>query len=52
MRGAFGISFRSEELLNLGAEELSDPVRRDFAIQYGESFGGDVDVWIRRAGTW
>lgn len=45
MRGAFGMSFRSESLLNLGAEELGDAVRRDFAIQYGESFGGDVDVW-------
>ena len=30
--------------LNLAAEELGDAIRRDFAIQYGESFAGDVDV--------
>ena len=45
MRAAIGVSFRTEELLNLGAEELSDAIRRDVAIQYGESFGGDVEVW-------
>ncbi len=45
LQAAAGISFRSEELLNLAAEELGAAVRRDFAIQYGESFGGDVDVW-------
>ncbi|HZL92712.1 MAG TPA: TonB-dependent receptor, partial [Vicinamibacterales bacterium] len=44
MRGAFGISLRSESLANIAAEELGDAVRRDFAIQYGESFAGDVDV--------
>ena len=44
MRAAIGVSFRTEELVNLGAEELSDAVRRDVAIQYGESFAGDVDV--------
>lgn len=44
IRAAFGISFRSEELVNLAAEELGDAIRRDFAIQYGESFAGDVDV--------
>jgi outer membrane receptor protein involved in Fe transport len=44
MRGAFGISLRSETLANIAAEELGDPLRRDFAIQYGESFAGDVDV--------
>lgn len=44
LKAAAGVSFRSEELLNLAAEELGDAVRRDFAIQYGESFGGDVDV--------
>jgi outer membrane receptor protein involved in Fe transport len=43
-KAAAGISFRSEELLNMAAEELGDAVRRDFAIQYGESFAGDVDV--------
>ena len=45
IRGAFGASFRSEGLLNLAAEELGDALRRDFAIQYGDSFAGDVDVW-------
>ena len=44
MRAAIGVSFRTEELLNLGAEELSDAVRRDVAIQYGESFAGEVEV--------
>jgi outer membrane receptor protein involved in Fe transport len=44
-QAAAGISFRSEELANIAAEELGDAVRRDFAIQYGESFAGDVDVW-------
>ena len=44
LRAAGGVSFRSEELLNMAAEELGDAVRRDFAIQYGESFAGDVDV--------
>jgi iron complex outermembrane recepter protein len=45
LQAAAGISFRSEELANIAAEELGDAVRRDFAIQYGESFAGDVDVW-------
>ena len=44
MRAAVGISFRTEELINLGAEELSDAIRRDVAIQYGESFAGEVEV--------
>jgi outer membrane receptor protein involved in Fe transport len=44
LQAAAGISFRSEELLNLAAEELGDATRRDFAIQFGESFAGDVDV--------
>jgi outer membrane receptor protein involved in Fe transport len=44
LQAAAGISFRSEELANIAAEELGDAIRRDFAIQYGESFAGDVDV--------
>jgi outer membrane receptor protein involved in Fe transport len=44
LRAAAGISFRSEELENIAAEELDPAVRKDFAIQYGESFAGDVDV--------
>src|SRR5688572_1160215 len=44
LKAAAGVSFRSEELSNLAAEELGDAIRRDFAIQYGESFAGDVDV--------
>ena len=44
LKAAAGVSFRSEELSNIAAEELGDAVRRDFAIQYGESFAGDVDV--------
>ncbi len=43
IRAAAGISFRKESISNVGAEELG-PLRTDFAIQYGESFGGDVDV--------
>lgn len=44
LRAAFGASFRSEELQNIAAEELGDAIRRDFAIQFGETFAGDVDV--------
>jgi outer membrane receptor protein involved in Fe transport len=44
LKAAAGVSFRSEDLQNIAAEELGDAVRRDFAIQYGETFAGDVDV--------
>ena len=30
--------------LQLAAEELDPAVRKDFAIQYGETFAGEVDV--------
>jgi outer membrane receptor protein involved in Fe transport len=44
IRAAAGVSFRSESLENIAAEELDPAVRKDFAIQYGETFAGDVDV--------
>ena len=44
IRAAAGVSWRSEALDNIAAEELGAAVRKDFAIQYGETFAGDVDV--------
>jgi iron complex outermembrane recepter protein len=44
IQAAGGVSFRSESLDNIAAEELGPAVRKDFAIQYGETFAGDVDV--------
>jgi iron complex outermembrane recepter protein len=44
IRAAAGISWRSESLDNIAAEELDPAVRKDFAIQYGETFAGVVDV--------
>jgi iron complex outermembrane recepter protein len=44
IRAAAGFSYRTESIANLAAEELPDYERLDFLIQYGESFGGKVDV--------
>jgi outer membrane receptor protein involved in Fe transport len=44
LRAAAGVSFRSEALDNIAAEEVPPAIRKDYAIQYGESFAGDVDV--------
>jgi iron complex outermembrane receptor protein len=41
---AAGIEFRNEELANRVAGEEDDPVRIDIVAQYGDAFGGDVDV--------
>jgi outer membrane receptor protein involved in Fe transport len=44
IRAAAGVSWREESLENRAAEELDPAVRKDFAIQYGESFDGVVEV--------
>jgi outer membrane receptor protein involved in Fe transport len=44
IRAAAGVSWREESLENRAAEELNPAVRKDFAIQYGESFDGVVEV--------
>jgi outer membrane receptor protein involved in Fe transport len=44
IRAAAGVSWRSEALDNIAAEELNPAVRKDFAIQYGETFAGEVEV--------
>jgi outer membrane receptor protein involved in Fe transport len=44
IRAAAGISWREEALDNIAAEELDPAVRKDFAIQYGETFAGVVEV--------
>jgi outer membrane receptor protein involved in Fe transport len=44
VRLALGVSYRTESIANLAAEELGDALRRDLAVQYGDSFSGDVDV--------
>jgi outer membrane receptor protein involved in Fe transport len=41
---AAGLSLRAESIANIAAEELSDALRRDVAVQYGDSFSGEVDV--------
>jgi outer membrane receptor protein involved in Fe transport len=41
---ALGVEYRKEKGENIAAQGLPDYVRRDFLIQYGESFAGDVDV--------
>jgi outer membrane receptor protein involved in Fe transport len=44
IRAAAGVSWRNESLDNIAAEELDPAIRKDFAIQYGESFAGEVEV--------
>jgi outer membrane receptor protein involved in Fe transport len=44
IRAAAGVSWREEALDNIAAEELDPAVRKDFAIQYGETFAGVVEV--------
>jgi outer membrane receptor protein involved in Fe transport len=44
IRAAAGVSWRNESLDNIAAEELNPAIRKDFAIQYGETFAGEVDV--------
>ena len=42
--GAFGVEIRNEELQNDVNEEIPTARRIDIAAQYGDSFGGKVDV--------
>lgn len=44
VRAAAGISWRRESLDNIADPEQPDYVRRDYHSQYGETFGGDVEV--------
>jgi outer membrane receptor protein involved in Fe transport len=44
IRAAAGVSWREEGLDNIAAQELNPAVRKDFAIQYGETFAGVVEV--------
>lgn len=43
VRVAAGFGYRSESIVNMGAEELG-PLRTDLIFQYGDSFAGEVDV--------
>jgi outer membrane receptor protein involved in Fe transport len=42
--GAAGLEFRTEELLNEVGDEEDDARRVDIVAQYGDDFGGEVDV--------
>jgi outer membrane receptor protein involved in Fe transport len=42
--GAFGVEIRNEELQNDVNEEIPEAQRIDIAAQYGDAFGGKVDV--------
>jgi iron complex outermembrane recepter protein len=45
IQGAVGVEFRTEKGSNVGSQNgAPDYVRTDYLIQYGESFGGKVDV--------
>ena len=42
---AGGISWRDESIANISDPSQPDYARRDYLIQYGESFGGEVEVF-------
>jgi len=42
--GAFGAEYRNEELNNEVNSNLPDPTRIDIVAQYGDAFGGEVEV--------
>jgi outer membrane receptor protein involved in Fe transport len=44
IQGAIGVEYRQEKGENQARQDVGDAVRRDYPIQYGESFAGDVDV--------
>ena len=44
VRAAAGVSWRSESLDNIADPEQPDYIRRDYHSQYGETFGGKVEV--------
>ena len=41
---ATGLEYRTEKGINLAADEVPEAERKDYLIQYGDSFGGKVDV--------
>jgi outer membrane receptor protein involved in Fe transport len=43
MMGAFGVEYRTEDLVN-NAGNLPRAQRTDFSLQYGDSFGGETNV--------
>lgn len=45
VRAAAGISWRDESIDNPADETQPDYMRRDYQSQFGESFGGSVEVW-------
>jgi len=45
VRAAAGLSWRDESIANIADTSQPDYQRTDYLIQYGESFGGDVEVW-------
>lgn len=45
VRAAVGVSWRDESIANISDPSQPDYARRDYLIQYGESFGGDVSVF-------
>lgn len=44
VRAAAGISWRDESIANISDPSQPDYARRDYLIQYGETFGGKVEV--------
>jgi outer membrane receptor protein involved in Fe transport len=45
IRAAIGASWRDESIANIADTSQPDFQRTDYLIQYGESFGGDVEVF-------
>jgi len=45
IRAAVGVSWRDESIANISDPSQPDYARRDYLIQYGESFGGEVEVF-------
>ncbi|MDT8397545.1 MAG: TonB-dependent receptor [Pseudomonadales bacterium] len=45
VRAAIGGSYRDEKIANIADESQPDHIRTDYLIQYGETFGGDVEVF-------
>lgn len=44
IRAAVGLSWRDESIANISDPSQPDYARRDYLIQYGETFGGSVEV--------
>ncbi len=44
VRAALGASFRDESIANISDPSQPDYIRRDYLIQYGETFAGKVEV--------